>query len=527
MQQGPESIRVDQIMGAVRRRAWLVAVCLLVVAGAAYVYSKQQHKKYVARASLVFSNNQLSQQVAGLPSTNNDVPAQQASELELVKLGDMAEKTAAELGHGLTAGAVQGSLSIAEQGESGVVVVSATSTSPTLAASIANTYTRQFVSEQQVVNRQYFQSALAIVNKQIARLSRAQRSSAVGIELLTKAQTLRLLTELNYGNVQIAQEALPPTYPSSPNTKRNTAFGGFLGLLIGLGLAFLLERLDRRVKGQEDLEAIFDLPLLGAVPESAAIARTPKGDGAGVPALSRVDAEAFNLLRAHLRFFNVDRKIRRVLVASAGPGDGKTTVSLYLAAAAARAGSRALLIEADLRKPTLSERLSIQPRVGLVDVLIGASSLDEATVSVAVETAEQGDATKRSVDVLAAGSIIPPNPSELLESQAMTVLLDQAGSVYDFVVIDTPPLTAVSDAFPLLTKVDGVLVVSWVGRSRRDVTERLRDVLQSTEAPMLGVVANGARLEGEKLYAPLRESSPASSHTDPRPAETLVSAGRS
>ena len=170
MQQDSEGLSLERALDAVRRRAPLIVLCLVLAAGAAFGFSKHQTKKYTATASLAFSSNPLSQQIAGLStgSSSSSLLAQQASDLELVRLGDMAAKTASLLGHGLTEEKVASSLSIAGQGESGVVDVSATATSPVLAAAIANTYTSQFVKEQQSANRQYFKSALALVNKQLA-----------------------------------------------------------------------------------------------------------------------------------------------------------------------------------------------------------------------------------------------------------------------------------------------------------------------------------------------------------------------
>jgi len=511
VQQGSETLNLEQALGVLRRRLSLIALCVVVVAGAAFGFSKHQTKKYTATAALAFSNNSLSQQIAGLPpSSSSNLLAQQASNLELVRLGDMAAKTASLLGHGLTEKKVSGSLSIGGQGESSIVDVSATVTSPTLAAEIANSYTRQFVQEQQSANHQYFKSALALVHKQLAALSQQQRVGADGLALQNRAQTLGLLSELNYGNVQVAQEALAPTSPSSPKTSRNTALGGLLGLLIGLGLAFVLERLDRRIKGPEDLEVIYRLPLLGAVPESAALARSAR-DGDKRAVLPPAEAEAFSLIRAHLRFFNVDRDLRTVLVASAAPGDGKTTVARHLAEAAARMGSRVLLLEVDLRHPTLAQQIGIQSGPGLADVLIGAISMDGATQSIDLEAPSGMGAGGRTLDVLSAGAVLPPNPGELLESHAVETVLEQARSAYDLVVIDTPPLTAVSDAFPLLGKVDGVVIVGWVGRSRRDAAERLHQILDSSAVPLLGVIANGSKSSGLGSYAYARGESEGSS----------------
>jgi capsular exopolysaccharide synthesis family protein len=486
------NLTVDQVLGAFRRRAPWILLCFVLVTGVAYGFSKQQTKKYTATASLVFNNNQLSQQVAGLPvaSSNNQV-ALQNTNLKLVQLGDMAAKTASALGQGLTKEAVSGDLSVSAQGESNIVNVAATATSPTLAADIANAYTTQFVKEQQDSNHKYYASALALVNKQLATLSLKERAGTAGLALQDRAQSLGVLAELRNGNVQIAQAATVPTSPSSPKTARNTVIGAVLGLLFGLGLAFLLERFDRRIREPKDLEEIYGLPLLGVVPESPALARSARrksGSGGSVPAN---EAEAFHLIRAHLRYFNVDKELHTLLVASAAPGDGKTTVARHLAGAATRMGARVLLIEADLRRPTVAQQLDVSSGPGLADVLIGAVRLDAAIQSVAMDQPSDDGSTDRMLDVLVAGATLPPNPGELIESNAMETLLVGVQGAYDLVVIDTPPLTVVSDAFPLLGKVDGVVIVGRVGRNRRDVANRLHQTLAGAGAPLLGVIANG------------------------------------
>ena len=492
------------MLAVLRRRAPWILLCLFLVAGAAYGFSKQEAKKYTTTASLVFNNNQIGQQVAGLAveSSGNQQPQQQTN-VKLVELGDMSAKTASLIGHGLSKEAVSDAISVSAQGESNIVDVAATAGSPGLAAEIANTYTGVFVEEQQNSNHAYYASALKLVNKQIAALSAKQRASNAGLALQNRAQSLGVLAELRNGNVQVAQAAGIPTSPSSPRTSRNAAIGAFLGLLIGLGLAFLLERLDRRVREPKDLEEIYGLPLLGIVPESTALSRSSKNSKDPAGSLPSGEAEAFHLIRAHLRYFNVDRQLHTLLVASAAPGDGKTTIARHLASAAARMGSRVLLLEADLRRPTVAQQFEIKSGPGLSDVLIGAVPITEAIQQVEVDSPLFEGSPGRVLDVLVAGASLPPNPGELIESHAMESLLQRTKITYDLVVIDTPPLTAVSDAFPLLAKVDGVIIVGRVGRNRRDVAERLHETLTGAGAPLLGVVANGfksSRLGGSYGY---------------------------
>jgi succinoglycan biosynthesis transport protein ExoP len=486
------NLSLEQVLGVLRRRAGWILLCFVLVAAAAYGFSKHQTKKYTATASLVFNNNQLGQQVAGLPAVvSGNQLAQQNTNLKLVQLGDMAAKTAGLLGQGLTKEKVSAELSVSAQGESNIVNVAATATSPMLAAGIANTYTGQFVKEQQNSNHAYYASALRLVNKQLAALSAKERAGTAGLALQDRAQSLGTLAELRNGNVQVAQAATVPTSPSSPKVSRNTALGAVLGLLLGLGVAFLLERFDRRIREPRDLEAIYGLPLLGVVPESDALARSARRKGDSGGAIPASEAEAFHLIRAHLRYFNVDKELRTLLVASAAPGDGKTTIARHLAVAAARMGSRVLLLEADLRRPTLAQQLGIPAGRGLSDVLIGAVPLTDAIQTMELEAASNDRPKGHAFDVLVAGAALPPNPGELIESRAMGVLLEQTRSIYDLVVIDTPPLTAVSDTFPLLKKVDGVIIVGRVGRNRRDVAERLHETLAGAGAPLLGVIANG------------------------------------
>jgi succinoglycan biosynthesis transport protein ExoP len=500
VQQGSETFGLEQVLSALRRRLPLIALCAVIAAAAAYGISKRQTKKYTATASLAFSYNPLSEEIAGLPAVSSDslVAQQASSNIELVRLGGMAAKTAGLLGHGLTAEKVASSVSVEARGESSVVSVSATAASPTLAAAIANTYTRDFVKEQQSTNREYVKTALAAVDKQLAALTRQQRNGADGLQLESRAQTLKLLEELNYGNVQLTQEAATPSTPSSPKTSKNTLLGLLLGLLVGLGLAVMLERLDRRVRRAGDLEAVYGLPLLGAVPKSAALSRSAQGPTGQMPPR---EAEAFRSIRAQLRFIGVGRDLRTVAIAASGPGEGTTTIACHLAEAAARLGSSVLLVDGDLRQPAIAQRFGVHPTPGLADVLAGSSSVGDATQRVGLASVNGG--VNHTLDVLVAGTA-HADPAELLESPAMEAILAQARSTYDFMIIDTPSPTIASDAFSLLTKVDGAIIVGRVGRNRRNDAENLKRLMLTSGARLLGLIANEAKNSGATVIAPPR-----------------------
>ena len=201
---------------------------------------------------------------------------------------------------------------------------------------------------------------------------------------------------------------------------RNTVIGALLGFLVGLAAAFLLQRLDRRLREPSDLEDVYGVPLLGVVPESAAL-RQADGSGAHTSELPPTEAEIFGLLRAHIRYFNVDRDLRTVVIVSAAPGDGKSTVARYLAMATATVGSRVLFLEADLRRPIAAKYFGIERAAGR---LRGAARrrVPRERRSSEVEFASRKE-TNIGLDVLVAGGVLPPNPPQVMESQAMASLL--------------------------------------------------------------------------------------------------------
>ena len=483
---------LESTLEVLRRRAMLIVACVAVVAASAFGFSRSQTKEYTAAARLLFRDPGLDAQASGLPRVVVPDPQRDLStNLKLLTLGDVGDRTARQLDNGITASQVLGSVEVTAEGQTDIATVSATRPSARDAATIANAFVEQFIESRRRSNQVRVDAARRLVERQLAGLSPQQQAGVQGQSLRERGESLRILASLQTGNVELAQRAGVPTSPSAPRVKRDTFLGAVMGLLFGLGLAFVIERLDRRLKEPADLESIFGLPVLGLVPASDAY--TPAKSAGSRLALPLREDEAFRMLRAHLRYFNVDRDVRTVLVTSASSGEGKSTVSCYLAQAAAKMGTKTLLIDADFRRPTLHTRLGFdrQPNfdAGLGEVLIGASTASEAIRSVPVGSQTVGGSSNAHLDALLVGGL-PPNPAELLESGAMRELLGWAAEQYELVVVDTPPLTVVSDAIPLLSQVDGVVIVSRFGVSTRDDAERIRDRLASLGAPLLGVVGN-------------------------------------
>ena len=235
------------------------------------------------------------------------------------------------------------------------------------------------------------------------------------------------------------------------------------------------------------------MPVLGAVPES------PCYSTAGSRFLP-VEAEVFALLRARLRYFNVDRDVRSLLVTSAIPGEGKTTVALNLALAEAVAGNtRVVLVEADLRRPALRQRLAMEARPGLAEILSRNATIDDALAPAQVPGRGNGNGPPAGVAIISAGAI-PPNPGQLVESRAMIELLDTLSEQFDLVILD-PPTSVVSDAIPLMRLVSGVVIVSRIGVTAGRSTTPSRTLAQAEGPDSWSDCQRGAPQEPRVLQA--------------------------
>jgi succinoglycan biosynthesis transport protein ExoP len=464
-----------------RRRWAVIALCVLLVAGSAFAFSITREKRYSASASLLFRDAQLDQALSGgsvLPPSI-DPEREGNTNLRLLSLPVVTARTAKRLDVPL--GRIAGEVEVAPQGESDVFSVTAKDSDPKFAARVANAFSREYIAFRRQADRRTLDEAEAVVRKQIDRLSPSQRDSRRGETLDARLEQLQVLSSLQTGNAELVEKASVPSSPSEPRPVRNAVLGGVLGLLLGVLITFLLERFDRRFQDLKEVEDIFDRPVLAGLPESREIesatgpvATEPTGVG-----------EAFRILQANLRFFDFDASVRAVAVTSAVAGEGKSTVAWNLAAASAAAGARALLIDADLRDPDFEVRYGVSSP-GLTAVLMGGT-FSQSVVQYSL--ASDGSAGS-TMDVLPAGQL-PPNPTDLLLSGRMSEVIAEAMTNYDLVVLDTPPISIVSDATLVMKEVSGVIVVIRLGKTPREAAARLNEKLANLGARILGVVANG------------------------------------
>ncbi|WP_051297781.1 polysaccharide biosynthesis tyrosine autokinase [Brevibacterium album] len=276
--------------------------------------------------------------------------------------------------------------------------------------------------------------------------------------------------------ISVAEAAELPEEPASLSIWIDMALGLVVGLVLGVGAALLRSALDTKLRGKEDLRRVTDVPVLATVPADPTTSRTPLITD--IP-LASPRGEAFRRLRTNLRYAQVGDTANSVLVTSAVAGEGKTTTSINLALVMAQSGKRVALVDADLRRPRVAERLGLENAAGLTTALVGAAEVTELVQP-------WGD---DELYVLTAGDI-PPNPSELLESRVMERIVAQLAAEFDLVVIDGPPLLPVADGVILARQVGRVVLVAGVGQVRMGEVQEALTSLAMVDATRVGIVLN-------------------------------------
>jgi len=321
--------------------------------------------------------------------------------------------------------------------------------------------------------------------------------------------------------VDVVDPALPAVDPTLKSTSSMVLTSSVFFLLGGIVVAFILEGLDTGLRNIQQIEAVMNLPSLAIIPqakrvsaEQAQALSTPERNVIVINQPKSQFAEAFRALRTALLLVKADRPPKFILFTSAMPSEGKTTAATNLACILAQGGARVLLLDADLRRPTIHHRFGLTGKLGLTTLLAGSSTLEESV---------QHIAEAPNLDILPSGPV-PPFPTEMLGSEAMRTLMERLGQQYDHVVIDSPPVLSVTDAVVVGRSVDAVVLVIRHGKSNKHALQRARDLLMRSGALMAGLVLNAVDMTSHDYYGYYGNSNYSYRNVDSESWETSESA---
>ena len=465
------------------RRKWIVLLATVLVPAAALVASQLQSDLYEAHAQVLLSRQSLANTLAGTtdPTIFQDAERVVQTQAKLAEVPAVAEQTVAAVPSArMTATELLQSSSVQPEPNVDLLDFGVRHPDAAVASRLASAYAREYTRYRTSVETRALVRARDEVRGRIRELRAIGATGAVLDDLLAKEQQLVTLETLQTGNASVVQAA-GEAEQVQPRPARNVALGLVLGLGLGLLLAFAVDALDTRIRSAEELGEQLGLTLLGRLPRPARqllpvpelqMLADPHGAG----------AEAFRMLRTNVDFANLDVHAKTILLTSSFEGEGKSTTAANLAAAYGMAGKRVLLVDLDLRRPTLRKFFHLGGTAGITDVALGHLPLRKALAPVPIP----------GLWVLQAGSI-PPNPGEFVGSQALRDVLTQMAENVDIVLIDAPPLLQVGDAMALSSAVDAVVVLTRLRTLRRAVLGELKRTLDQLPAPILGFVVTDAK----------------------------------
>jgi Mrp family chromosome partitioning ATPase len=373
---------------------------------------------------------------------------------------------------------------------------------PALAQRLATEYARQYSAYRSELDTAALDRVIDALNAQLREFKTpAQKASPAYANQLDRANELDTLRELSKDNAFLVRSA-DSAEQVQPRPTRNGVLAGLLALFLGLGIAFLFEALDTRVRSAETVGELLGLPMLARLPEPSRRLRR-KNQLAMLTEPNTAAAESFRLLRTNLEFVNLERGARTIMVTSAVKEEGKTTTMANLAVALARAGRRVVLVDLDLRRPLVDRYFELEDRPGVTDVALGHVPLEEAITRIAIPAADERQRGRSEngrgqvegfLEVLGSGPN-PPDPGEFVGTRALASIIDELADRADVVLIDAPPLLGVVDAAALSTSVDAAILVVRMNLVRRPLLRELRRILETLPAAKLGFVLTGAESE--------------------------------
>jgi succinoglycan biosynthesis transport protein ExoP len=483
-------------LGVVRRRKWIVLSALLVLPAVAILLTLRQEPEYKATSKVLLSRQNLAAALTGTPDSSLSLQPERLvqTQAEVARAPELADRVVRRAGYGSRSGRwLLRHSSVTPKSDADILVFDVVDDEPAVAARLATAYAREFTLYRTELDTLAVSRAHREVIAKLRDLeSRGEQSAPLYETLLDKEQQLSTLQTLQTANASVVRRA-DGAARVGPRPVRNGVLALVLALVAGLTLAFARESLDTRVRTAEEIAERLGVPLLARLP--APPRKLKRGNGLIMVDDPRsAEAEAFRMLRTNVSFARLGRDIRTVIITSALEQEGKSTTVANLAIAMAREGTRVVLVDLDLRKPSIADLLKIENRPGITDVALGHASLDEATVPYPIgDLAPDGapGGIRATLQVLPAGTQ-PPDAGEFVGTRALADALDELAVRADIVLIDTPPMLHVGDAIALAGRVDALLLVTRAHAVRRPMLNEVRRLLDVAPTQKLGFVLTGA-----------------------------------
>jgi capsular exopolysaccharide synthesis family protein len=487
-----QPIELRRHLDALRRSLPLIVALVAIITGAAVGISIALPKSYDASARILYNAS-----ADPLANASADVVQRQLATIgALITTPATLARSAAAAG--VAEPKLEKKVKASVDQTANLIDVTASDRTAAGAMRIANAVARTFLEVQRRQDLQSLAGARARLLDQLAALGGAASNRAEADAIRTRLSELTVSEATAGSELQLAQPAQEPGSPTSPRPVRNGIVAFFASIFLGILLALGRDQLVPRVNGPRELTRITDWPTIGTIPF------VRRRFGRQPTVLSGPEHEAYQTLQATIRFQLPPTEQHIILVTSALEDEGKTTVSVHLGKALARAGRKTLVISGDMRHPKLHERFGIEQAPGLAEVLTALSRDTEAahgrTMSALRGLLQAQAGSKGNLHVLPAGKT-PADPGRLLMSNALSTLFDQLRSMdYSYVLIDGTPLLGIADSQSLLTRVDDVIVVSRLDRLRVESVIEMRDIFDRLDVTPLGHVVVGGRRTSSSYY---------------------------
>jgi capsular exopolysaccharide synthesis family protein len=506
MTKQPREFSLSDYLGAIRRHRLLIVIVTLLGIGVGLGLSLATTKSYSATATVAVGDPNQTTNILGSGAFIAQTPLQLASGYSpLVTRPEVVDRVKQVTGTTLGTNALQNAVAVAIDPNSYALVITASGRNPQVAAQIANAFANADASITTAAARAAYRAQA----KTLAAKVKGQSQSQQVLTLTTLSRLQQLSTVVT--PLSVSQLATVPTSPSTPKTARNTLAGLALGLLLGIALAFARDAFDRRVRKVSDITEELDHPIVGNIPSTALGTPRPpaKKQRKAAGLLSDRNDESFRILRQNVSFLSAQQADRIVLVTSGMPQEGKSSVAAGLALAMARAGKRTLLVDCDLRRPVIAERLGLNQSPGLTDFLTGHAQPHEILQVVPSTTFSPGsngntpqiDGTGAANLVCIASGSHVPLPAELLDSESFRAFLKDVGDAYDAVVLDTAPLLTIADTLGILPEASAVLLCVRLGRTTRDQTRASQAALDRLPSRPVALVVTDVKDQEAGYYA--------------------------